>query len=251
MQNLAVLLLLFNSCLAFSQPSATSQRRAFGLHQSAARLDSKRYGKKQLGAPLYTMKDGSEQALPQPTRRMPSFVYKMNASTKWLVTIANSVALWSRPSNFEGPFIVLGSILAVYFTVVLKKWINQGRPDGAPFTDPGMPSSHSLVTFFSVAAWMAILPASWKSLEMSILLWSIASTVALLRVMCGYHSYAQIGVGASLGMVLGRAWIAGGTAMNSINPRLTFLVSWITYLLGAAVYISKDIRHWVGKEKLL
>jgi hypothetical protein len=254
MQYLYLLFLLFSNCCAFSQLSVTSQRRGFNVHP-AARLDSNKQqrdlGGSAKAAPLYTMTDGVEQALPQPSRQIPPFVYKMNASTKWLVTFANSLALWARPSNFEGPFIVLGSILAVYFTVVLKKWINQGRPDGAPFTDPGMPSSHSLVTFFSVASWVAVLPASMKSLELSLLLWASASTVALLRVICGYHSYAQIGVGATLGSFLGWAWITGGTAMHAVNPRLTFMASWITYLVGAAIYISRDIRHWVGKEKHL
>lgn len=251
--HLSLLLLLCTNCCAFSQLSLTSQRHDLRSHPTA-RVDS--YKKQQRGgggkaAPLFTMKDGAEQALPQPSRQLPPFVYKMNASTKWLVTIANSVALWARPANFEGPFIVLGSILAVYLTAVLKKMINQGRPDGAPFTDPGMPSSHSLVSFFSAACWVSVLPVSSKSLELSLLLWASASTVALLRVVCGYHSYGQIGVGATLGSFLGWAWITGGTAANVVNPRLTFLVSWITYAIGATVYISKDIPRWLGKEKHL
>jgi hypothetical protein len=250
-----LLLLLFSSCCAFSQLSVTSQRRRFRSDPAAIfdvnKQQQQRGGWDTKAAPLFTMQDGTEQALPQPSRQIAPFVYKMNASTKWLVTIANSVAVWARPSNFQGPFIVLGSILAVYFTVALKKLINQGRPDGSPFADPGMPSSHSLVSFFSVACWVSVLPASLKSLEVSLLLWASASAVALLRVICGYHSYAQIGVGATLGSFLGWAWITGGTAMNVANPRLTFMVSWITYLIGATVYISKDIPRWLGKDKHL
>ena len=115
-------------------------------------------------------------------RIAPAVLFKCNASTKWVVTFLNSLALWTRPHRYEGPFIVFGSIAAVYLTNYLKRMINQGRPDGAPFTDPGMPSSHALLSFFIATSWDStglLYVASPSPLRASI--WLGAAAVAWLR----------------------------------------------------------------------
>jgi membrane-associated phospholipid phosphatase len=191
-------------------------------------------------------KGGADQII---IRKVPAFVYALNSSTKWLVSLANIIGVWCRPQRFHGPFIVVGSIAAVYFTAYLKKVINQGRPDGSPFTDPGMPSSHSLVSFFLAISWsrtvlVAVGGSDW-------LLMAVALVVAGLRVICGYHSVAQIAVGAVLGTLLGHGWVLLGDWLHGTNPQLAFALAWSAYLAGSTVYIRRDMRKWVAEDKHL
>ena len=104
----------------------------------------------------------------------------LNSSTKWLVVFAQTTAVWSR-RDFVAPFIVLGSIIASFGTATLKELINERRPDGAPFTDPGMPSSHALVTTFAAVGWALQV----RSAVPSAILLSCAALVSLLRVSGG------------------------------------------------------------------
>ena len=180
-------------------------------------------------------------------RKLPTFVYRLNASTKWLVAVANTLGIWTRVHCYEGPFVVVGAILAVYFTEVLKEILNHDRPVGAPFADPGMPSSHSLVSFFMAAAWTTLVLQS--SPIASGLVWASASSIAFLRVICGYHSYPQIGVGALLGSSMGLAWAKLGTSLST--HALVFRVSWCFYIMGSGLFIVKNMREWLHKEKHL
>jgi len=111
-------------------------------------------------------------------------VRKLNSSTKWLVTIAQTGAVWSR-RDFVSPFLVLGAILSAFATGTLKELINESRPDGAPFADPGMPSSHALVSTFAAAGWALHL----RSTVASALLLSGALSVSVLRVSGGHRLY--------------------------------------------------------------
>ena len=195
----------------------------------------------------------SNSAAGDASSQVPQVFYKLNSSTKWLVTIGNSVGVWCRPHSFQGPYIIAGAIASVYFTDVLKKLINQGRPDGSVLADPGMPSSHSLVSFFAATGWIWAISASElvgnEALIGKIGLVIAASTVAILRVVCGYHTWAQIGVGAIVGAVLGRLWVTLGAALHLQNPRVLYVVSWATYLTGSALFIHTNIRKWHREHK--
>ena len=84
----------------------------------------------------------------------------------------------------------------------LRRLIKQGRPAGSIFTDPGMPSSHALVATFMASAWASQLgPGRAAALLAS------AAVVSVLRVLCGHHSWAQILVGAAMGLGMSRAWM--------------------------------------------
>ena len=180
-------------------------------------------------------------------------IQKLNSSTKWLITIGNTLGVWCRPHSFQGPYIIAGAIASVYFTDVLKKLINQGRPDGSILTDPGMPSSHSLVSFFAAIGWVGAISASELvgsvALIAKIGLIVAASAVAILRVVCGYHTWAQIGVGASVGAFLGQLWLALGAALHLKNPRVLYFVSWATYLAGSALFVNTNIKKWHREHK--
>lgn len=154
-------------------------------------------------------------------------------------------------------YIVVGSIASVYFTDVLKKIINQARPDGAPIMDPGMPSSHALVSFFAASAWAGVFaPAAaaagtYCSLARvgQALVLSFASIVAGLRVICGYHSMEQILVGARLGSVMGYLWLLLGETFFTRNPSLMLRLAWIAYLYGSALFIGEKMRKWTTTDK--
>mmetsp|Transcript_1933 Transcript_1933/g.2965 ORF Transcript_1933/g.2965 Transcript_1933/m.2965 type:complete len:256 (-) Transcript_1933:366-1133(-) len=180
-------------------------------------------------------------------KNLPLIIYRLNSSTKWLVTLANTLGIWCRLPHFEGPYIVVGAILTVYFTNYLKYVLNHDRPEGAPFADPGMPSSHSLVSFFMAAAWGSMV-ISRGSLGIP-LVWMGATSVALLRVICGYHSWDQIGAGAVLGSVMGLSWAKLGTIIHKVNPKIAIKASWGLYIVGSLLFIFKNMRAWVQEDK--
>lgn len=187
----------------------------------------------------------SDAALPP--RRLPKIIYFLNAGTKWVVSLAVTVGVFWNPRRFQGPYIVVGSIAATYLAAYLKKIFDQGRPEGAPFTDPGMPSSHALVSFFVAMAWHHALGSGAGRP------WLLASAllVSILRVICGYHTVPQIAVGGTLGTLLGHAWMSLGFVLETHNGKGTFTFAWSAYLIGSAFYIHKNLRRWLTDEKYL
>eukprot|EP00418_Pyrodinium_bahamense_P033633 CAMPEP_0179155552 /NCGR_PEP_ID=MMETSP0796-20121207/75779_1 /TAXON_ID=73915 /ORGANISM="Pyrodinium bahamense, Strain pbaha01" /LENGTH=208 /DNA_ID=CAMNT_0020857047 /DNA_START=44 /DNA_END=667 /DNA_ORIENTATION=+ len=143
------------------------------------------------------------------------FLRKLDASTKWLVTLAQTTAVVVRRDTVS-PYTIIGGIAAAFFTTVIKRLINQRRPAGSPLTDPGMPSSHALVATFTAAAW------------------------ASLRVACGHHTWAQVVVGASLGTLMGCAWMAAGVAWVLPRRDLVFPV-YAIYLFGSVVFVTQQL----------
>ncbi|KAL3913007.1 MAG: hypothetical protein SGILL_006663, partial [Bacillariaceae sp.] len=159
-------------------------------------------------------------------------------------------SIWTRFPKYEGPFLIVGSIASVYLTDVLKQIINHERPDGAPLAEPGMPSSHALVSFFLAAAWMtSVLFKSSNNVVLAFLVGAGATIVAWLRVACGYHSWDQIGVGAVLGSITGFAWANLGARLYQLHPTPTLYASWSMYALGSALFIAKTMRSWVTHLK--
>jgi membrane-associated phospholipid phosphatase len=177
--------------------------------------------------------------------RPPKAVFAANSATKWLVAAGNTVAVCSR-RDFISPYIVVGSIVATFGTDALKRTINQQRPAGAPFTDPGMPSSHALVSSFLAVGWCT----AASSVPMRVALLAIALAISLLRVFCGYHSYPQVAVGALIGGLSAGLWMALGTAILALaEPRTAFVAAWSAYLGGSAFFIARKMASWTGKHR--
>lgn len=175
----------------------------------------------------------------------PRPIRTLNSSTKWLVTAAQTFAVWYR-RDFIAPFIVVGAILATFGTTVLKRLINQQRPAGAPFTDPGMPSSHALVATFAAVAWALHFQAAWARVT----LLASAALVSVLRVVCGYHSWAQIVVGTLVGASTAYGWMGvGDVVVARVAPRTAVVAAWACYLAGSAAFIAKKMPGWLGKER--
>lgn len=178
---------------------------------------------------------------------LPQAIYNLNSATKWLVVLAQTAAVVLR-RDFIAPFIVIGSISAAFGTAVLKKLINQQRPDGAPFTDPGMPSSHALVSSFAAVAWACHL----QSCVPTVLLMMSAALVSILRVVCGYHDWAQVLVGATLGGVSACAWMAfGSELLRRIDPQVATAAVWACYFGGSALFIGKKMASWTQEDAAL
>jgi len=199
-------------------------------------------------------------------------LFKLNSSTKWIVLVAHSVAVWTR-RDFVAPFIVVGSICSVALAEILKKTINQARPNGAALLDPGMPSSHALVSCFSAAAWSLYLLSSSGSIfaggvsavsssnsavshttrtAIVAFLSTGAGIISALRVACGYHSVAQVTVGAGVGVVTAVGWHAlGGVILRTIDLQTATTLTWAAYLVFSGVFIRQRIlRKWVrGREE--
>ncbi len=172
--------------------------------------------------------------------------FTANAATKWIVSLAVTIGVFWRPRNFQGPYIVVGSIAATYLATFLKKTINQGRPDGAPFSDPGMPSSHAMVSFFVATAWLHALGGKGAPLFLGSALF-----VSILRVVCGYHTIPQIAVGGSLGTFLGHTWMSLGFVLAEKSRTATLTFAWSAYLVGSVIYIKKNVLKWISDENYL
>ncbi|CBJ30239.1 conserved unknown protein [Ectocarpus siliculosus] len=108
----------------------------------------------------------------------------LGSSTQWAVAGAVGVALITR-ADVDTLVYVLGSLINAVFSKVLKKTINQVRPDGAQLSDPGMPSSHAMT---------------------QTLLGMYALTASLWRVKAGFHTLPQVAVGAAVGAVDAVLW---------------------------------------------
>lgn len=128
-----------------------------------------------------TVRAAGSKAASSDSDAITAAVRRLNSSTKWLVTIAQTGAVWWR-RDFVAPFLVLGAILSAFGTGTLKELINESRPAGAPFADPGMPSSHALVSTFAAVGWALHL----RSTPASALLLSGAVLVSVLRVSGGH-----------------------------------------------------------------
>lgn len=174
------------------------------------------------------------------------FVMWLNKSTKWVVSIGTVAAIFLEPTSMYGPYIGVGGILSVYLTDVLKQLIHQGRPNGAPFADPGMPSTHSFVTFFLAASWRLVYPSA----TVDVTLFLLAFCITALRVVCGYHTLAQVGVGAVTGCITGHLWTClGDVLQGKVGGAIVRDVSWGGFVVVALVFCDKNVKKWLNEEK--
>ncbi len=174
-------------------------------------------------------------------KRLKPLVW-LNDATKWMVVAAQTLAVFTR-RDFTAPYIVIGSISVAFWAGLLKRLINQQRPDGSPFADPGMPSSHALVSTFAATAWAAHL--RWRSPACAPLLLA-AAVVSALRVVCGCHTWAQVGVGCALGGGAAVGWMRAAPA--SAGPAALAAV-YAVYVGGSAVFVAKKMSRWRGPRE--
>ncbi|KAF1327960.1 Dolichyldiphosphatase 1, partial [Globisporangium splendens] len=107
---------------------------------------------------------------------------------------------------------LIGQLLNEVVNQILKRSIQQSRPEGARMSGSGMPSAHSQFIFFFAAYVVAY---TWKRfnahrrLEQSLTIVGatvLAVVVCVSRIRLGYHSKEQVVVGALVGALTGLAW---------------------------------------------
>uniref|UniRef100_M4BUL3 Dolichyldiphosphatase n=1 Tax=Hyaloperonospora arabidopsidis (strain Emoy2) TaxID=559515 RepID=M4BUL3_HYAAE len=138
---------------------------------------------------------------------------------------------------------LIGQLASVVFNKVLKKLINQPRPESAFMSGPGMPSAHSqFMGFF--AAYVVIY--TWKRLnsrrrlEQLFTISSVIVTSCLTcysRIHLNYHSVDQVIAGAVVGVLTGVGWY---TFISAVSPWLFPLVA--TSRL-AKLFFVRDVSH--------
>ena len=163
-----------------------------------------------------------------------------------------------------------GAIGNAALSKILKRLINEARPEGARTADPGMPSSHSMSLFF-LATFVALAVQSWcpgssmlaawhrPRLE-AILLVAYATFASSWRIGAGYHTADQVAVGSCLGALSGFIWqricrcflweyLAHlfPTGKAPIGPTVALLVC------GAVVVgsVERRIKRWFALVKQL
>jgi dolichyldiphosphatase len=168
------------------------------------------------------------------------FVNSLNASSKWVLAAANLTGVWVYKE--DGALIVIGCIAASFFTEkVLKPFLNQARPSNSPLSDPGMPSSHALASFFVAVGWT-------KLLGNGTLLVGVAAMVSVLRVLCGFHSLLQIFVGSFLGVIFGVTWMKVVKILKYFAEDDSLFLKkciWSTYSTGSLLFICKIMPSWI------
>ncbi|KAF1793049.1 hypothetical protein JG687_00010923 [Phytophthora cactorum] len=138
---------------------------------------------------------------------------------------------------------LVGQLVSVVSNKVLKKLINQPRPEGAYMSGPGMPSAHSqFMGFF--AAYMVIY--TWKRLnsrrrlEQWFTIFGVIMSAVLTcysRIHLNYHSIDQVVVGAAVGVLTGVVWYA---LVAAASPWLFPLVAESRI---AKFFYVRDISH--------
>ncbi|KAE9344247.1 hypothetical protein PR003_g8563 [Phytophthora rubi] len=176
-----------------------------------------------------------------PTDPLGAMLALFTLSPIFLVIVYLTVVASQR--DLDSISMLVGQLISVVFNKVLKKLINQPRPEGAYMTGPGMPSAHSqFMGFF--AAYVVIY--TWKRINSRRRLeqwFTILSVVVISVLTCysrihlNYHSADQVLVGAGFGVLTGVAWYI---IVASVSPWLFPVVA--ESRLAKFFYV-RDISH--------
>lgn len=179
----------------------------------------------------------------------------VNESTKWTVSAAVlAVLLWQH--NEYAAWCVVGAVLSSFLCKVLKRVLNHERPDNAPKTDPGMPSSHAnSLNFLSVYAALSLahhVNSSPGALALAAAAVGLGVFKTWLRVFLGFHTWPQVLVGAALGATtavtwfkLGTAWALPALQKSPAGLRVLYTVT----ALGSAAFGYKVVTGWFKEQR--
>lgn len=172
--------------------------------------------------------------------RVRACLSALNESTKFLVSGAAAATLALRP-DVAVVWCLIGSVVNSALGKMLKKLLNEKRPEGAAKADPGMPSSHALsLAYLSTYAALALATrggddggavfhfasvvgrssggAAWPVRAWAVVPGCVAFVTAgcfftWLRVELGYHTKPQVLAGYALGCANAMAWLALGESV--------------------------------------
>lgn len=131
--------------------------------------------------------------------RAPTGVARAADLTKWVVCAAVGITMLIRRDHIIILY-VCGALINSASGKLLKRVINQARPEGTRMSDPGMPSSHATsLSFLSLSLAAAVLAApAWGALGAALVV-TAAVIATSWRVSAGYHTLAQVCAGWMLG----------------------------------------------------
>ena len=201
----------------------------------------------------------------QSTKKKMSPLAYVNESTKFIVSGACLAVLITHP-NVPVCWCLSGSVFNSLNSKLLKRLINESRPDGATKLDPGMPSSHAVsLSYLSVYAASALLlrgggfpdvPGAWPVPVQGVQPGAAALVTAglfltWLRVHLGYHNWAQVCVGYGIGSVTALGWLWCGETV--IGPSLVndpASVRYLYWLVGFTTLIFLPVSlRWFGEAR--
>ena len=189
----------------------------------------------------------------------------VNESTKFIVSGACLAVLLTHP-NVPVCWCLSGSVFNSLNSKLLKRLINESRPEGATKLDPGMPSSHAVsLSYLSTYAASALLlrgggypgvSGAWP-VSPSLVRPGAFALVALgvfltwLRVHLGYHNNAQVCVGYGIGAVTALGWLWCGESV--VGPALAADPHAGRYVRGLVVLASAMFlpvsARWFGEAR--
>jgi dolichyldiphosphatase len=213
--------------------------------------------------------------------RVRACLSALNESTKFLVSGAAALTLALRP-DLAVAWCLIGSVVNSALGKMLKKLLNEKRPEGAAKADPGMPSSHALsLAYLSTYAAFALATrggddggavfhffgsvigrsassggAAWPVRAWAVVPGCVAFMTAggfftWLRVELGYHTKSQVLVGYALGFVNALAWFALGesvvvpAAANDVNVKRAVYGA----CFATSALFAKAAVRWVDEIK--
>ncbi|KAL4086616.1 hypothetical protein PRIC1_013678 [Phytophthora ramorum] len=153
------------------------------------------------------------------------------------------VTLVTSQRDLDSISMFFGQVVSEVINKVLKKTINQQRPDGARMSGSGMPSAHSqFISYFAsnAVAYTCSRLNSHRYIEQWITIVGcilLAAATCYSRVRLGYHTKDQVAVGAFVGVIVGFAW---HVLISTVSPWLFPLVSQTRL---AQFFYLRDISH--------
>uniref|UniRef100_A0A1J3DSU1 Lipid phosphate phosphatase epsilon 1, chloroplastic n=1 Tax=Noccaea caerulescens TaxID=107243 RepID=A0A1J3DSU1_NOCCA len=133
----------------------------------------------------------------------------LNHLSKWVVSGLFASIILLRHDG-AALWAIIGSVSNSALSVVLKRILNQERPDSTSRTDPGMPSTHaqsiSFISVFAVLSVMEWLGTNKVSLFLSGFILALGSYFIRLRVSQKLHTSSQVVVGAIVGSIFCIVW---------------------------------------------
>ena len=243
---LVVTLLLFSSCLV----SAFDVRRP---HAFSPVSPKPRFGKPAL---LFHLSKSSDN---EKLNNLPMPVSLVGSTTSILVSgVFFATLAWRRDALMVAFF--LGAISNGILSKVLKKVINQSRPEGAndmPLkpSDGGMPSSHAMSLGFIGTFTSFEVPFEYR---VGLVVYAVVSLY--YRVAVQLHTWPQIGVGLAIGVTNGALWwylcrqgVMEWVSVNLLNEdgQLPIVLLAVPAIVGVLVVgsVERRLKRWIEKLK--
>ncbi|KAJ0248874.1 Lipid phosphate phosphatase epsilon 1 [Hirschfeldia incana] len=179
----------------------------------------------------------------------------VNRMSKWVVSIlfASVVLLRRDGTALWG---IIGSVSNSALSVVLKRILNQARPDATSRSDPGMPSTHaqsiSFISVFAVLSVMEWLGTSKVSVFLSCLILASCSYFIRLRVSQKLHTSNQVVVGAIVGSVFCILWYTTWNSLLLEAFESSLLLQRSVFLVAAAftlAFATHVALNWFRNDK--